>query len=216
MIEMSTSKTSLFISFEGIDGCGKSTQVKMLIEKFERKKIDYLLVREPGGTFISEKIRKILLDKDLREMNPRTEALLMIASRAQLTNEIIIPKLKSGYVIISDRYIDSTIAYQGAGRGLSIDLLDKINNFATYELKPDITFLIDISSKLAAERRKKSELDRIEKVGNKFQEQVRDQYLKLASRNKNRFVTLDGKPTPEYIHNIIWNNFKIEKKKREL
>ena len=149
-------------------------------------------------------------------MNPRTEALLMIASRAQLTKEIIIPKLKSGYVIISDRYIDSTIAYQGAGRGLSIDLLDEINNFATHELKPDITFLIDLSSKLASKRRKKSELDRIEKVGNKFQEQVRDQYLKLAFKNKKRFVTLDGKPTAECIHNIIWNKFNIAIKKRKI
>ena len=85
-----------------------------------------------------------------------------------------------------------------------------------YELKPDITFLIDVSSKLASKRRKKTELDRIEKVGNKFQEQVRDQYLKLASKNKNRFVTLDGKPTPDYIHNIIWNKFKIAIKKRKL
>ena len=213
---MSISKASLFITFEGIDGCGKSTQVKMLVEKFERKKINYLLVREPGSTSISEKIRKILLDKELGEMNSRTEALLMMASRAQLTKEIIIPKLKSGFVIIADRYIDSTIAYQGAGRGLSIDLLDKINNFATYELKPDITFLIDLSSKLASNRRKKSELDRIEKVGNKFQEQVRDQYLKLASKNKKRFVTLDGKPTAEYIHNIIWNKFNIAIKKRKI
>tara|TARA_S200000501_G_scaffold367457_1_gene403807 strand:- start:505 stop:1146 length:642 start_codon:yes stop_codon:yes gene_type:complete len=213
---MSISKPSLFISFEGIDGCGKSTQVKMLVEKFERKKINYLLVREPGSTSISEKIRKILLDKELGEMNSRTEALLMMASRAQLTKEIIIPKLKSGFVIIADRYIDSTIAYQGAGRGLSIDLLDKINNFATYELKPDITFLIDLSSKLASNRRKKSELDRIEKVGNKFQEQVRDQYLKLASKNKKRFVTLDGKPTAEHIHNIIWNKFNIAIKKRKI
>ena len=213
---MSISKPSLFISFEGIDGCGKSTQVKMLVEKFERKKINYLLVREPGSTSISEKIRKILLDKELGEMNSRTEALLMMASRAQLTKEIIIPKLKSGFVIIADRYIDSTIAYQGAGRGLSIDLLDKINNFATYELKPDITFLIDLSSKLASNRRKKSELDRIEKVGNKFQEQVRDQYLKLASINKKRFVTLDGKPTAEHIHNIIWNKFNIAIKKRKI
>ena len=213
---MSTSKSSLFISFEGIDGCGKSTQVKILVEKFKRKKIDYLLVREPGSTSISEKIRKILLDKEFGEMNSRTEALLMIASRSQLTKEIIIPKIKSGCVIIADRYIDSTIAYQGAGRGLSIELLDKINNFATYGIKPDITFLIDLSSKLASKRRKKSELDRIEKVGNKFQEQVRDQYLKLASKNKNRIVTLDGKPNPEYIHNIIWNKFKIAIKKGKL
>lgn len=213
---MSISKPSLFISFEGIDGCGKSTQVKLLIKKLESKKIDFLLVREPGGTFISEKIRKVLLDKNLNQMDPRTEALLMIASRAQLTKEIIIPKLETGCVIISDRYIDSTIAYQGGGRGLSIDLLDKINNFATYELKPDITFLIDISSKLASERRKKSELDRIEKVGDKFQEQVRTQYLKLASENKSRFITLDGRPDPENIHTIIWNNFNIEKKKIEL
>jgi dTMP kinase len=123
MIKMSISKHSLFISFEGIDGCGKSTQVKMLIEKLEKENFDVFLVREPGGTIISEKIRTILLDKKISSMDSKTEALLMMASRAQLTKEAIIPKLQNGSIVISDRYIDSTIAYQGAGRGLDIEIL---------------------------------------------------------------------------------------------
>ena len=205
---MSISSFSFFISFEGIDGCGKSTQVKMLMEKFKKEKIKSILVREPGGTLISEKIRAILLDRNMNNMNYRTEAFLMIASRAQLTKEVVIPKLKEGYIVVADRYKDSTLAYQGAGRNLDINILDRMNKFATYNLNPDITFLMDLSSKIAAKRQGNINLDRIEKIGDNFQEKVRKQYLKLALDKANRFIVLDGTLSIETIHEIIWKNVK--------
>ena len=203
---MSISSFSFFISFEGIDGCGKSTQVKMLMEKFKKEKIKSILVREPGGTLISEKIRAILLDKNMNNMNYRTEAFLMIASRAQLTKEVVIPKLQEGYIVVADRYKDSTLAYQGAGRNLDINILDRMNKFATYDLNPDITFLMDLSPKIAAKRQGNINLDRIERIGDNFQEKVRKQYLKLALDKANRFIVLDGRLSIETIHEIIWEN----------
>ena len=205
---MSISSFSFFISFEGIDGCGKSTQVKMLMEKFKKEKIKSILVREPGGTLISEKIRAILLDKNMNNMNYRTEAFLMIASRAQLTKEVVIPKLQEGYIVVADRYKDSTLAYQGAGRNLDINILDRMNKFATYDLNPDITFLMDLSPKIAAKRQGNINLDRIERIGDNFQEKVRKQYLKLALDKANRFIVLDGTLSIETIHEIIWTNVK--------
>jgi dTMP kinase len=149
-------------------------------------------------------------------MDSKTEALLMMASRAQLTKEAIIPKLQNGSIVISDRYIDSTIAYQGAGRGLDIEILDKINAFVTNKLKPDITYLIDVPSVIASKRRGRSKLDRIERVGVKFQELVRNQYIKLAMSNQDRFITLNGLPNAESIHDIIWNTFKSKIKNRRI
>ena len=144
MIKMYTSNKGLFISFEGVDGCGKSTQVKLLRDRIgsEGRKVE--LVREPGGLKISEQIRKILLNPHNSAMNFETEALLMTASRAQLTEEVIRPLLAKGFFVIADRFSDSTLAYQGGGRKLDINILKKINKFATKNLVPDITFLIDI------------------------------------------------------------------------
>ena len=138
---------SYFITFEGIDGCGKSTQARLLIEKLNSFKIKTSFVREPGGTKISEEIRSVLLDHREEDMSSRTEALLMCASRAQLTKNIIIPELESGKWVIADRYSDSTLAYQGGGRGLDLDWLIKLNDFATFGINPDITFYIDVDAK---------------------------------------------------------------------
>ena len=149
---MSISK-SFFISFEGIDACGKSTQVKLLLNQMNKASKNTILVREPGGSTISERIREILLDKNLQEMSERTEALLMTASRSQLTYEKIIKNLKHGKNVISDRFSDSTLAYQGGGRELDIDWLIKLNKFATFDLKPDITFLIDLHPEEALKRK---------------------------------------------------------------
>ena len=135
-MKMSTLTKSIFISFEGIDGCGKSTQVDLLIKKLNNIKIRSLLVREPGGSKISEDIRSILLDNANRSMSNETEALLMTASRAQLTREVIIPKLNDGYVVIADRFQDSTIAYQGGGRGLDISFLKSLNLSLSSVLSP--------------------------------------------------------------------------------
>ena len=205
---MSISNNSLFITFEGIDGCGKSTQVKMLMDRLDGKNIESLLVREPGGTRISEEIREVLLKNRNDTMAKRTEALLMTASRAQLTKEVIIPKLEAGTWVIADRFKDSTLAYQGGGRGLDLNYLIQLNEFATYELDPDITFFIDVNAEEGNERRNLNYPDRIEGAGIKFQEKVREQYLKLAHMYSDRFVIIDGGETPEEIHQTIWSEIK--------
>ena len=208
MTQMSISNKSLFISFEGIDGCGKSTQVKMLMNRFELDGIDSLLVREPGGTQISEEIREVLLKNRNENMAERTEALLMTASRAQLTHDVIIPSLDSGLIVIADRFKDSTLAYQGGGRGLDINYLLQLNDFATFELDPDITFFIDVTADEGHKRLNSKHSDRIEGAGKIFQEKVREQYLKLAHIYFDRFIVLDGAMTPEEIHQIIWLEIK--------
>tara|TARA_B100001248_G_scaffold163168_1_gene123159 strand:- start:1563 stop:2198 length:636 start_codon:yes stop_codon:yes gene_type:complete len=202
---MSTSNKGLFISFEGIDGCGKSTQVKLLFDKLLSKNDKVELVREPGGIKISEEIRKILLNPGNLSMNYQTEALLMIASRAQLTCETIKPLLKKGITVLADRFSDSTLAYQGGGRKLDINILKKINNFATQDLVPDLTFLIDISPEDAMKRVRISSPDRIESAGVDFQNEVRKTYLNLAKESSNRFIVLDGYKSVISIHSYIWD-----------
>ncbi len=204
---MYISKKSLFISFEGIDGCGKSTQAKILSEKLNNLGHSSIILREPGGSIISEKIRNILLHNHSKKISHKTEALLMTASRAQLVEEVIKAKLKQDIIVIADRYIDSTIAYQGGGRGLEIKTLNQINNFATDNLIPDLTFLIDLKPQNALKRIGESGLDRIEKIGFNFQEKVRKQYLKLAQDNK-RFILINGKESIEKIHSIILYSVK--------
>ena len=204
MIKMSTSNKGAFISFEGIDGCGKSTQVKLLLEKLDKEDIACSLIREPGGTQVSEEIRSVLLKTRTENMSSRAEALLMTASRAQLTKEKIKPALKDGICIIADRYKDSTLAYQGGGRGINIEYLIDLNNFATYDLDPDLTILIDISSVEAKNRSVVSDLDRIESAGLEFQEEVRNLYLELADRFPERFLKIDGNESIEVIHGRIW------------
>ena len=187
---MSTSKAN-FISFEGIDACGKSTQVKLLLSQMNNVSNNTILVREPGGSIISERIRGILLDKNLNEMSERTEALLMTASRSQLTYEKIIKNINEGKNVISDRYSDSTLEYQGGGRELDIDWLIKLNKFATFDLMPDITFLIDLHPEEAF-KRKNIQQDRIENAGIEFQLKVRNAYLQLAKIFQDRIVLIDG------------------------
>ena len=185
---MSISKGK-FISFEGIDACGKSTQVKLLLKEMNTSSNKTILVREPGGSIISEEIRDILLNSKLNEMSDRTEALLMTGSRAQLTYEKIMSNLDEGKNVIADRYSDSTLAYQGGGRGLDIEWLIKLNQFATYNLSPDVTFLIDLHPEEAI-KRKDVENDRIEKAGIDLQINVRNTYLEIAKRFDDRIVVL--------------------------
>ena len=206
MIKTSTSNKGIFISFEGIDGCGKSTQVKLLLDRLSSEGYETKLVREPGGTDISEKIRKILLNKNNNKMSSRAEALLMTASRAQLTKEEIIPALNDGVCVIADRFKDSTLAYQGGGRGLDHDILVGLNDFATYDIDPDLTIFLDISAKNAFSRSKTQTADRIESAGLEFQEKVRDEYIKIAKRFDDRFLTIDGQDSISLIHSTIWEN----------
>ena len=198
---MSISKGK-FISFEGIDACGKSTQVKMLLNNMNVSLNNSILVREPGGSIISEQIRDILLNKNLNEMSDRTEALLMTGSRAQLTYEKISTNLNDGKNVIADRYSDSTLAYQGGGRGLDLEWLIELNRFATYDLSPDVTFLIDLHPQEAI-KRKNNENDRIEKAGMDLQVRVRNSYLEIARRFHERIVILDGHDEINNIHQQI-------------
>ena len=208
-MKMSTSTKKIFISFEGIDGCGKSTQVDLLLKKINSLNIPSLLVREPGGSKIAEDIRSILLDNENRLMSNETEALLMTASRAQLTREVIIPKLNEGFVVVADRFQDSTIAYQGGGRGLDISFLKMLNLFATNHLIPSMTFYIDISAKEALKRTISNDFDRIENAGESFQVKVRDEYLKLTKEEPKRVFLVDGTKKITEIHEEIWS--KVEK-----
>jgi dTMP kinase len=202
MMTESTSRGK-FITFEGIDGCGKTTQAKMLVELLEKQKLSISFVREPGGDPISESIRKLLLHSE-EIMSDRAEALLMIASRAQLTDKVILPYLLNGRWVVADRYADSTLAYQGGGRGLNSTALEEINYFGTYTLKPDLTFFLDISVKEANKRMSVSR-DRIEKEGEEFQQKVRDFYTNLHTKEPERVILINGENSIDVIHNEIWS-----------
>lgn len=201
---MSSSNNAKFITFEGIDGCGKSTQARLLLEYMNKSGVETILVREPGGTNISESIREILLHSSSGQMGDRTESLLMTASRAQLTQEVIIPNMEQGKFVIADRYSDSTLAYQGGGRNLDIEWLIELNNYATFTLLPDITFFVDIRSEEAL-RRLDSNKDRIEGEGIEFQARVRKTYHELAERFNDRYVILDGYGEINDIHQKVLN-----------
>jgi dTMP kinase len=197
-----------FISFEGIDFSGKSTQIKLLLEKLREHNIKAMVLREPGGTIISEKIRAILLDKSYKEMNPKTEILLYSAARTQLVHEKIIPELEKGAYIIVDRFYDSTTAYQGFGRVLDLSFVNSLNLFATSQLKPYKTFFIDITPKEAEKRRKAAmfETDRIENEGVDFYKQIRDGFLKMVKNEPERFICIDGEQPPSIIADHLWEN----------
>ena len=209
MIQMSTSKGK-FITFEGIDGCGKSTQVKKLVEFFNKTKKTAIFVREPGGTQISEEIREILLNRHLEDISDRTEALLMTGSRSQLTHEIIIPNLNKGLHVVADRYSDSTLAYQGGGRQIDIEWLIRLNQFATYDIEPNVTFYIDVLPEEAL-KRKNQEKDRIEMAGIELQSRVRNTYLEIAKRFQSRYIIIDGHDSIDNIHDIIISHIKQRK-----
>lgn len=195
----------MFITFEGIDLSGKSTQIKLLKKYLEQKKKKVISVREPGGTVISEKIRDILLDKEHLKMEYLTEFLLFSASRQQLTKEVIMPHLKKKYFVLSDRYYDSSSAYQGYGGMLDLNIIKKINTIATDGLVPDLTFLINISIDECVRRKKlmKKTEDRIEQKKISYYKKVSEGYLKIADNNKRRFVVIDGNRSVEEIHNEI-------------
>lgn len=202
----------LFVTFEGIDGSGKSTQVTSLRSSLEDKGIQVIVIREPGGTRIGEKIRSILLDKANTGMSSRTELMLYEAARSQIVDEVILPSLKEGKVVICDRFFDSTIAYQGYARGVDLESINLLNQFAAGGLQPDLTFLLDLPVKAALDRMhiRVGEKDRLELEGYEFMENVRSGYLAWAGKNK-RIVTLDAMSPAsvmaEYIDSKFWEVF---------
>ena len=197
-----------FISFEGIDGSGKTTQIEMLKEKLSSKGYKVIVLREPGGTLISEKIREILLDKENSNLSNEAESLLFFASRNQLMREKIIPSLESGCFVICDRFNDSTIAYQGYGFDMDINNLETISNFATINQEPDITFFLDISVNLSLNRRHGIENDRIENKGAQYLEKVRQGFLSISKRNPNRVFTIDASLNVDDVRDMIWSHIK--------
>lgn len=195
----------MLITFEGLDFCGKSTQVQLLENYFKKQNKKIIVIREPGGTQISEKIRKILLDRNHSEMRDETEALLFAASRAQLVREVILPALKGNKFVLSDRFHDSSIAYQSFGRELNFDFVVQLQKFAIGEAIPSITFFIDIPVEEVAARMSKVkhiELDRIETSKLDFYERVRKGYHYLAE-NEKRIKLIDGMLSIEEIHKKI-------------
>ena len=191
------------ITFEGIDGSGKSTQIQMLEHEFNMLGVEYKTFREPGGTELSEKIRSILLDKENIELISTAESLLFAAARAQLTAEQIKPAIEKGEFVICDRFTDSTIAYQGYGRGLDIKQLEEINYIATAGLTPDITFILDISPEAAAVRMEAEASDRMEETGVDFFRRIRGGYRQIKEKNSNRYRLINGEQSPENVFNEI-------------
>lgn len=183
----------LFITFEGTDGSGKTTQIGLLCDFLRNRGFDPITLREPGGVAISERIRSVVLDNRHTEMDEVTEMLLYAASRAQLVSQVILPALESGKSIICDRYVDSSYIYQGYARGLGIDMVKTVNDIATRGLMPDITFFMDMDPEIALKRRlDSSQPDRLEQEGVAFQRKVYDGYIYLCGLYPDRIKRISG------------------------
>lgn len=184
-----------FVTFEGPDGSGKTSVLQSVIAHLEKAGIDYLETREPGGNRIAEAIRKIILDKNLTEMDARTEALLYAAARRQHLVETVFPALRKGKLVLSDRYVDSSIAYQGAGRRIGEEAVAQMNDFATGGLVPDLTLYFDVAPEVGLQRIKKhrsNEIDRLDIEPLAFHETVHKAYLKLAQQESERIIKIDA------------------------
>lgn len=204
-----------FITFEGVEGCGKTTQIRLLADALESSGKSITLTREPGGCPISDKIRAILLDASNSEMTPSAELLLYAAARAQHINEVISPALKRGRIVLCDRFTDATLAYQGFGRGLDLDLITNLNETATGGCRPDLTILMDCPVEIGLERavarieagsaadRNHLREERFERESLDFHQRVRNGYLKLAADAPERFIVIDGSGTVAEISNRI-------------
>ena len=184
----------LFVTFEGVDRAGKTTQAELLREALGERAV---AVREPGGTEVGERVRELLKDPALA-VGPRTEALLFAAARAELVEQVIRPGLDGGRVVVSDRYLDSSLAYQGEARGLGIEEVARVNRFATGGVEPDITFLLELDLDAAAARG--AEADRFETEGRALQQQVRDAYERLADADPSRWRRIDAARPPAEVH----------------
>ena len=198
-------KNFQFISFEGIEGCGKSTQAKKLYEYFLSKQTDCLLTREPGGSLAGEKIREILLNEDIEKLSAKTELLLNFSARIEHVEKVIKPALKSGKIVICDRFVDSTFAYQGSAMGLSFEVIEQIQKISIGEFLPDITFLIDVAVDEAFARiSDRGNNNRYEKLGKEFHKKVQDGFFELAKKNS-RINIIDGRQNQQQVFQKILN-----------
>lgn len=201
MDEVTIMEKGLFITFEGTDGCGKTTQIKMLKDYYEKQGRTVLLTREPGAKGLGTKLREILLDYD-GEVSPVCESFLFLADRAQHIDTIIKPAIERGEIVLCDRHTDSTVAYQGYGRELDIKQIKMLNNIATSGLKPDLTFIFDIDIETGQKRVGKNK-DRMESAGIEFFKRVRNGYLEIAKQEPKRVKVLDGTKSIDTIHNEL-------------
>ncbi|MGC9322376.1 MAG: dTMP kinase [Kosmotogaceae bacterium] len=205
----------MFVSIEGIDGCGKTTQIKLLAEYLSQLGVEFTIVREPGGTSAGEEIRQMLLHKDFR-LCPESELLLFMAARAQIVREVIRPALESGRLVIADRFMDSSVAYQGVGRDLGQKVVEFMNSFAVGNTVPDITLYIDVPADVAMSRmRKEKKNDKIEVESLEFFERVRKGYERLMAENHKRFVVIDGRKSEEQVHEDIRKSLSVLTEKRK-
>lgn len=194
----------MFITLEGPEGSGKTSQLPKLADYLRQAGFDVLTTREPGGTSISEQIRTVLHNLENKEMNPRTEILLFQASRAQLVEEVIRPHLDRGGIVLSDRYADSTLAYQGFGHQIEIESLRVLVNFATGGLKPDLTILLDVDVEVGLRRKElKGEWNRLDAYNLEFHQRVRSGYLHLVQSEPDRWVVIDASQSPSQVQNEL-------------
>ena len=200
--------TGLFITFEGTEGCGKSTQINALAARLQDQGQQVLQTREPGGTPLGEAVRNLLQhDEAGVGMSPEAELLLFTASRAQLTRERILPAIAKGEIVLCDRFMDSTTVYQGVARQIDTQAVATINRFAVGDARPDLTILIDLPPEVGMARvhaRSDGQLDRIEQEAIEFFQAVRTGYLKLAESEPERFLVLDGSASVEVLEQQIW------------
>jgi dTMP kinase len=204
----------LFITFEGGEGCGKSTQSRALYIRLKRRGVPVLLTMEPGGTALGRCIRNLLKKQVDVAVSPEAELLLFNASRAQLVEEVILPALKKGLVVICDRFSDSSTAYQGFGRGLDINAVKSVNRFAAKGLEPDLTILLDIPPADGLQRKSGGAEDRFERELTEFHRRVRRGYRRMAISEPGRWLVIDGRLPRKEIANRIWDKVKTKLEER--
>lgn len=195
----------LFITFEGADGCGKTTQMNLLKDYLVQNGYEVVLTREPGAKGLGEQLREILLNYD-GEVADRCESFLFLADRAQNIETIVIPAIKQGKIVLCDRHIDSTVAYQGYGRGLDLDEINSLNNIATGGIKPDLTYVFDVDVETSA-KRVGDEKDRMESAGKEFFNRVRNGYLELAKKEPQRIKVIDSTRSIEEVFQNVLKEF---------
>lgn len=201
----------IFITMEGPDGSGKTTQIELIKKYLENKGYDIVIAREPGGTNIGEVIREVILNPDHKEMCHMAELLLYAAARAQLVNQVIAPALLAGKAVICDRFVESSAVYQGIGRGLGVDTVYEVNNYALGDVKPKLTILMDLDAEEGIKRKEKqTKLDRMEQEDISFHERVVEGYRQLATLYPERIVSIDAMLPIEEIHKKIVD--EIEKR----
>lgn len=196
----------MFVTFEGADGCGKTTQLNLLNEYLLNNGFNVLVTREPGAKGLGERLRDILLNYDGVVSN-RCESFLFLADRAQHIDTIVKPAIEQGYIVLCDRHTDSTVAYQGYGRGLDIERINYLNNLATDGLKPDLTFVFDVDIETSMSRVGKTK-DRMESAGNEFFNKVRKGYLEIAQKEPNRVKVIDATSDVETVFGLVISEFK--------